>query len=134
MTDPAGCQRPCDRGVSLFVVNIVRRSLDITPAAILFVLHPAVMSAQDKQIPWTDQVKPIVEQLDRLRSLPDDERSIATKRLALQIRQLPTAHSRAGLAQRLAYLATEGDPGPGVLQEVATTLAQSIGEQAAADS
>ena len=106
-------------------MNIVRRSLDITPAAILFAIYPAVLSAQDKQIPWTDQEKPIVEQLHRLRSLPDDERSIATKRLALQIRQLPTTHSRAGLAQRLAYLATEGDPGPGVLQEVATTLEQA---------
>jgi peroxiredoxin len=120
--------------LSLFVMNIIRRPLGITPAAILFVLYPAMPGAQDKQIPWTDQEKPIVEQLHRLRSLPDDERSIATRRLALQIRQLPTTHSRAGLAEGLANLATEGDPGPGVLQEVATTLAQSIGDKGSADS
>jgi len=60
-------------------MNIIRRPLGITPAAILFVLYPAMPSAQDKQITWTDQEKPIVEQLHRLRSLPDDERSIATQ-------------------------------------------------------
>jgi hypothetical protein len=90
--------------LSLFVMNIVRRLLGITPAAILFALYPAILSAQDKKIPWTDQEKAIVEQLHRLRSLPDDERSIATKRLALQIRQLPKTNSKASLAENLAYL------------------------------
>jgi hypothetical protein len=82
--------------------------------------------------PWTAEEKPIVEQLRRLRSLADDEPSIATKRLALHIRQLPARPSKVGLAENLAHPGTEGDPGHGALQEVAATLAQAIAEQAAA--
>jgi peroxiredoxin len=38
------------------------------------------------------------------------------------------------LAEQLASLATEGDPGHGALQEVATTLAQALREQPVADT
>jgi hypothetical protein len=79
---------------------------------------------------WTE--KPIVEQMRKLRGLPDDERAIATKRLAVRIRQLPAGSNTELLAESLANLVTEGDPGAEALQEVAATLAQALREQPAA--
>lgn len=73
-------------------------------------------------------VEQLVEQLKQLRELPDPERANATKQLALQIRQLPPAADKERLADQLANLATEGDPGRETLQEVATTLAQALHE------
>ncbi|HXB66737.1 MAG TPA: TlpA disulfide reductase family protein [Candidatus Acidoferrales bacterium] len=71
--------------------------------------------------------KAISEQLRQLRSLPDDARAGVTKRLGLQIRQLPSG-SRLGLASQLASLATEGDFGRDTLQEVTTTLELALRE------
>jgi peroxiredoxin len=90
--------------------------------------------AQNQQIVWSDQEKPIVEQLRRLRDLPDDERAKTTRQLAIQIRQLPGAAKKELLAEQLAMLTTEGDPGQGTLQEVATTLAQALREQPVASN
>jgi len=73
-----------------------------------------------------------MEQMRKLRDLPDDERVSATKRLALQIRQLRAGTNKEVLAESLANLVTEGDPGLETLQEVATTLAQTLREQPAA--
>jgi peroxiredoxin len=78
--------------------------------------------------------KPIDEQLRGLRALPDSERPPATKQLAIQIRRLPSAANKEVLAERLANLATEGDPGYATLQEVAITLAQALHEQPPAQS
>jgi len=89
----------------------------------------ATLRAQNHPIVWSDQEKPIMEQLRRLRSLSDDERPRATKQLALQIRQLPVTARKETLAETLANLATEGDPGPGTLQEVAATLAEALREK-----
>lgn len=108
-------------------MNLPSRSQAITTATILFALYPAILNAQAKPDPWTDQESPIVEQLHNLRRLPDDERAVVTKKLALEIRQLPHSKSKASLADGLASLATEGDPGPDVLQEVAGTLEQAGG-------
>src|SRR2546421_9778750 len=85
----------------------------------------SALNAQNK-IVWTEQEKPIVEKLGRLRSMPDDLRPDQTRQLAIQIRQLPASGRKAVLAEQLANLATEGDPGQAVLQEVATTLAQRL--------
>jgi peroxiredoxin len=101
-------------------------------AAAAFLSGSAVLRAQRQQIVWSDQEKPILEQIRKLRSLPDDERASVTKQLALQIRQLPAGSHKEGLANSLANLATEGDPGAETLQEVATTLAQALREQPAA--
>ena len=77
--------------------------------------------------------KAISQQLRKLRSLPDSERGAATKRLALQIREVPAAGGRRlSLAGELANLATEGDFGRDALQQVATTLAGSLSETPAA--
>ena len=96
----------------------------IAAAAFLSLLH-----AQRRPIVWSDQEKPIVQQLRRLRDLPDAERSRTAKQLAIQIRQLPVAGHKEILASQLANLATEGDLGSATLQEVAITLAQALGEQ-----
>jgi hypothetical protein len=80
---------------------------------------------------WKDQAKSIQDQVHQLRSLPDAERAIVTKQLALQIRQLPSAAPKASLAAELANFATEGDFGHDTLQAVATTLAQGLAEKPA---
>ncbi|HLY20380.1 MAG TPA: TlpA disulfide reductase family protein [Bryobacteraceae bacterium] len=85
--------------------------------------------AQKQAITWTGQEKPIVEQLRGLRSLPDDDRGRVTRQLAIQIRELPAGGNKAMLAESLANLATEGDPGRDAMQEVAATLAQTLREQ-----
>ncbi len=71
----------------------------------------------------------IEQRLVQLRKLPDAERIKATRELALQIRQLPATAHKEVLAEQLANLVTEGDPGHDTLQEVATTLAQALHEQ-----
>ncbi len=73
--------------------------------------------------------KAIEQQLRALRDVPDAERGAVTKRLALQIRELPVAGGRRlSLASGLANLSTEGDFGRDTLQEVATTLAGALRE------
>lgn len=86
------------------------------------------LSAQDKII-WSDQEKPIVDQLHGLRKLDDTVRVQTTKNLALKIRQLPVVPNKLQLAGALANLSTEGDFGRDTLQEVTTTLAAALREQ-----
>ena len=94
------------------------------------VLLSAFAFAQNK-IVWSDQEKPIVDQLSNLRKLDDTTRARTTKDLALRIRQLPVVPNKLGLAGALSNLATEGDFGQDTLQEVATTLALALNEQSA---
>jgi len=84
--------------------------------------------AQQKQIVWSAEEQPLHEQIHGLRSLPDDVRARTTKDLALKIRQLPATDNKLRLAVGLANLSTEGDFGHDALQEVATTLAQTLKE------
>ena len=84
--------------------------------------------AQEKVV-WSNQEKPIVEQIRGLRKLDDSVRARTTKDLALQIRQLPVVPNKLRLAGALANLSTEGDFGRDTLQEVTTTLAQALREQ-----
>ena len=86
-----------------------------------------VAQAQNKV--WSDQEKPIVDQLRGLRQLADDVRGQKNKELALQIRQLPASKNKVALANSLASLSTEGDFGHDSLQEVAATLADALREQ-----
>jgi peroxiredoxin len=82
---------------------------------------------------WSDQEKPIAEQIGKLRSLPDDVRATTTRDLALKIRALPSAPNKLRLAMGLASRATEGDFGHDTLQEVTTTLEMAIKEQPPSD-
>jgi peroxiredoxin len=84
--------------------------------------------AQEKEIVWSANEKPLVDQLHGLRGLADDVRVGATKSLALDIRKLPASENKLRLAEHLAGLSTEGDFGHGTLQEVATTLAETLRE------
>src|SRR5579864_3347387 len=88
--------------------------------------------AQEKVV-WSDQEKPIVEQIRGLRKLDDSVRARTTKDLALQIRQLPVVPNKLKLAEALANLSTEGDFGRDTLQEVTTTLAKAAQEQPPAE-
>ena len=93
----------------------------------VLVLFSCSALAQQKVV-WSEQEKPIVEQLRGLRKLDDTVRVGATKNLALQIRQLPAVPHKLQLAEALANLSTEGDFGHDTLQEVTTTLAAALRE------
>jgi thiol-disulfide isomerase/thioredoxin len=86
----------------------------------------------DNQIVWSDQEKPIVDQIKGLRKLDDNVRARTTKDLALQIRALPAVPNKLRLAVALSNLSTEGDFGRDTLQEVTTTLETAIREQSPA--
>ncbi len=101
-------------------------------AAIPFLLV-LLVSAQNKTV-WTDQEKPIVDQINTLRKLDDKVRAQTTKDLALQIRKLPAGPHKLAIAGALASLSTEGDFGRDTLQEVTTTLAMAVREHPPAPS
>ena len=98
-------------------------------AAGLFLSRPASLGAQEQKVTWSEQEKPIADQIGGLRALPDDVRARMTKNLAIEIRQLPVTPHKLRLANSLAMLSTEGDFGHEMLQEVATTLAGALREQ-----
>lgn len=70
----------------------------------------------------------IEDQLDKLRSLPDDKRPGATIQLAHAVQALPAGGPKLSLADALSNLVTEGDQGIDALQAVADTLAKSLTE------
>ena len=107
---------------------ILAASLCISAAGLLL-SRPPYLRAQAQQIVWSNQEKPIADQIRGLRSLPDDVRARTTKNLAIEIRQLPVTPNKLRLANGLASLSTEGDFGRDTLQEVATTLAAALHEQ-----
>ncbi len=96
-------------------------------AALTFALQFA--SAQKKETVWSAEEKPLADQIHGLRSLADDVRAATTKDLALKIRKLPPTENKLRLAVNLAGLSTEGDFGHNTLQEVATTLAETLRER-----
>jgi peroxiredoxin len=102
-----------------------------TPSMFLVVLLGAMLvqsAFAQKEVVWTADEKPLADHIHGLRSLPDDVRAEATKNLAIKIRQLPATENKLRLAVSLAALSTEGDFGHSTLQEVATTLAQTLQE------
>jgi peroxiredoxin len=111
---------------------MAQRKYYICLAASALLLGVLTTRAQQPKIAWSDQEKPILEKLRGLRGVPDDQRPEATRRLALEIRELPAGERKVSLASSLANLATEGDAGADTLQEVAATLAQSLRETPAA--
>jgi peroxiredoxin len=86
-------------------------------------------SAQKKETVWSVEEKPLAEQIHGLRGLADNVRAGTTKDLALKIRKLPPTENKLRLAEGLAGLSTEGDFGHDTLQEVATTLAETLRER-----
>jgi peroxiredoxin len=110
------------RRIKLFFLLIA-----IVLAVATFGLHLAV--AQKKEIVWSADEKPLADQINGLRSLADDVRAGTTEDLALKIRKLPATENKLRLAVNLAGLSTEGDFGHDTLQEVATTLAETLRER-----
>jgi peroxiredoxin len=96
--------------------------------AMLLVRPVALRAQQTKPVLWSAQEKPISEAIDNLRKLADDVRAHMTRELALEIRPLPVTPNKLFLAYELATLSTEGDFGRDTLQEVTTTLADSLRE------
>jgi len=86
-------------------------------------------SAQKKEVVWSADEKPLANQIHGLRGLAEDVRAGTTKNLALKIRKLPATENKLRLAVNLAGLSTEGDFGHETLQEVATTLAETLRER-----
>ncbi|MFZ0913475.1 MAG: TlpA disulfide reductase family protein [Candidatus Korobacteraceae bacterium] len=118
-------------------MSVVRRTLLWASLCVVVVEMLVVSSlsvwAQKQDVVWSAQEKPIAEQIHGLRQLSDDVRAGVTKQLALQIRQLPATPNKLRLAVGLANLSTEGDFGHDTLQEVATTLADTLRQQPAPD-
>jgi peroxiredoxin len=110
------------RGIKLFVVLVA------VFTAIL-ALSLRLGSAQPKATVWSADEKPIADQIHGLRGLADDVRAGTTKDLALEIRKLPASENKLTLAFSLAALSTEGDFGHDTLQEVSTTLAETLRER-----
>ena len=99
----------------------------VLAAVLTFAMQLA--SAQKKEVVWSADEKPIAEQIHGLRGLADDVRAGTTKDLALRIRKLAASENKLRLAVGLAGLSTEGDFGHDTLQEVATTLADTLRER-----
>jgi peroxiredoxin len=99
-------------------------------ASVGILLISAVAISQKQEIVWSNAEKPIYDQLHDIRKVPDDKRGQVTKDLAVKIRALPSTPNKLRLAVGLASRATEGDFGHDNLQQVATTLALAIREQA----
>lgn len=106
------------RGLEVFILCVVVGTLALRLA-----------SAQQKEIVYSADEKPIADQIDGLRGLADDVRAGTTKDLALKIRKLPATENKLRLAVGLADLSTEGDFGHDALQAVATTLADTLRER-----
>src|SRR6202162_2032210 len=98
-------------------------------AAGLLLPRSTSLGAQEEKIIWSGQEKPIADQIRGLRALPDEVRGQATKKLAIEIRQLPMTPNKLRLANSLAMLSTEGDFGHDMLQEGAATLRAALREQ-----
>jgi peroxiredoxin len=120
------------RTEGLYAEFSLRTTLPIVGAVCILVAGARVatsgLQAQSQQIAWSEQEKPLAQEIHGLRSLPDDERARETQRLALDIRTLPAGDHKLILANGLANLSTEGDFGHEALQEVATTLAVALAE------
>ncbi len=97
-----------------------------------FLFLAAAALGQKTPIAWTAAEQPIYARIKTLRDVPDDQRGAVTRELAGQIHRLPAAKNKLTLANGLAGLSTEGDFGHDTLQEVATVLADTLREQAAA--
>ncbi len=110
-------------------LSLLARLVIMIPAACVLLGPSAPLHAQEQKIVWSDQEKPIVEQIRGLRKLDDTVRVQTTRDLALRIRSLPNVPNKLRLAEALANLSTEGDFGRDTLQEVTTTLASALSEQ-----
>src|SRR5450631_308606 len=109
--------------------SLFRRIKLFSALVALLALGLHFASAQKKEIVWSADEKPLADQIHGLRSLADDVRAGTTKDLALKIRKLPATGNKLRLAVGLSGFSTEGDFGYDTLQEVTTTLAETLRER-----
>jgi peroxiredoxin len=100
----------------------------------VLIMIASTLFAQAQKVVLSEREKTIAEQIKGLRAVPDAKRGEVTKQIALDIRALPASPNKMLLAESVANLATEGDFGKQTLQEVATTLSDSLRAQAASAS
>ena len=100
------------------------------PSLLGFVALSGLISGASayQRTPLSPEAKKVEDVLMHLRGMSDADRAVATRNVALDIRKLPAGDEKVNLATGLANLATEGDFGPGTLQEVATTLDKALAE------
>ncbi len=67
-------------------------------------------------------------EIDKLRSLSDHDRPIATIKAANEIAALPAGKEKLQLADSLSHLVTEGDQGHDALQAVADALSNALAQ------
>jgi peroxiredoxin len=107
-------------------------NLGIAGAALALAAAVAVLpgpaAAAGPQIAWSAREKPLSDQIEGLRGLPDEVRGRTTREIALAIRALPPSANKLRLALYLSELSTEGDFGHTALQAVASTLAAAVAE------
>jgi peroxiredoxin len=106
-------------------INPAIRSL-IVVAIIMLAALPLL--GQRQSIAFSDRETVISKQMQKLRTMPDHERAVLTKKLAFNIRALPITIGKVRLANALQNLSIEGDFGHDTLQEVTNTLAFAIKE------
>src|SRR5271157_3234811 len=111
--------------------SLLRRISPFFGFAAIITIALQLASAQKKEVVWSADEKPLADQIHGLRGLADDVRAGTTRDLALKIRELPATENKLRLAVSLAGLSTEGDFGHNTLQEVATTLAETLRERPA---
>jgi peroxiredoxin len=115
--------------VKILIPRVQRFVVWVVVLAAFFSFSGRLTSAQQKEVVWSADEKPIADQIHGLRGLTDDVRAATTKDLALKIRKLPASANKLRLAVNLAGLSTEGDFGHDTLQEVANTLAETLRER-----
>lgn len=87
---------------------------------------PKAMTPQE--VANMNRQAPIQDRILHLRQLPENQRSIEMRKLALEIRQMPADENLVYLALQLANHVTEGDFGKETLQVVSTTLEIEAGK------
>jgi peroxiredoxin len=115
--------------VKILIPRIKLFAVWVAVLAAVFTFLGQLASAQEKEVVWSADEKPIADQIHGLRGLADDVRAGTTKDLALKIRKLPASGNKLRLAVGLAELSTEGDFGHDALREVTTTLDVTLREQ-----
>jgi peroxiredoxin len=98
-------------------MNAISRTL--LAAAIL--LAAPLLQAQVKE-------SAIVDQLRNLRAVSAEQKPAAIIKIATDIGTLPAGQQKVKLADNLAHLVTEGDPGSEALQAAGAVLAKSLAE------
>ena len=100
----------------------------IRPTTLLLCCALSV-SSQEHKVVYTKQEQLLVAKVRTLHDVPDGIRGVMIKDAALEIRRLPASLNKLRLADSVAFVSAEGDPGPETLQEVTTTLVEAMREQ-----